>query len=262
MFVKQRLRRQQLRRKLGPLEENLVRKITVQRYANMFNLFVSYLSQSRRAWPSSPAEFDLVMSEYLEILWDEGSPKTDATYSLAALQYFVPQLKKQLPRSWKLKATWDKLELPCQAVPLSLELLYSLVGYFSRTGENAMALACLLGFNALLRTGELLNLRVADCHQVNSTFVLVLHNTKGGSHKLLQDESVSVYDPLICQVIERLCANKLPGDFLVGFSPSQFRTKWNHMKCRLSSPFAFSLTACAGVGPLGSFGTLDRSAIP
>ena len=151
MYVKQRQYRQQLRRRLGPLEENLVKKITLQRYAECFNLFVGYLHETRAAWPSTPAAFDLAMSEYLEVLWDEGVPKTDATYSLASLQYYVPQLKRQLPRSWKLKATWDRLELPCQAIPLDMDLLLAFVGYFARSGEDTMALACLLGFNAVIK---------------------------------------------------------------------------------------------------------------
>lgn len=233
VYVKQRQQRQQLRRKLGPLEENLVKRITLQRYIDCFNLFTQYLSETRTTWPCTPAAFDLAMSEYLEVLWDEGTPKTDATYSLAALQYYVPQLKKQLPRSWKLKATWDRLELPCQAIPLDLDLLYSFVGYFARSGEDAMALACLLGFNGLLRTGELLKLRVGDCHKVKNTYVLILQETKATARKLLQDESVTIFDPLVIKVIHTLCQGKLPGDFLIGLSPAQFRTKWNHMKNRL-----------------------------
>jgi len=70
--VKQRQQRQQLRRKLGPLEENLVKRITLQRYIDCFNLFTEYLSETRTTWPSTPAAFDLAMSEYLEVLWDEG----------------------------------------------------------------------------------------------------------------------------------------------------------------------------------------------
>ena len=141
--------------------------------------------------------------------------------------------QKRMQPSWKLKATWDRLELPCQAIPLDLDLLYSFVGYFTRSGEDAMALGCLLGFNGLLRTGELLKLRVGDGHKVKDTYVLILQETKATARKLLQDESVTIFDPLIIKVIDTLSVGKLPGDFLVGLSPAQFRTKWNHMKNRL-----------------------------
>ena len=75
---------------------------------------------------------------------------------------------------------------------------------------------------------------MADCHRVQDTYVLVLHDTKTTARKLLQDESVTIYDPLVLKVIDTLRFNKCPGDFLVGYSPAQFRTKWNHMKDRLN----------------------------
>ena len=178
----------------------------------------------------SPQEYDQFVAEYLEVLWDSGEPKTSATYTLAALHYFIPQLRRQLPRSWKLKAVWDKLELPCQAIPLSLEVLFGIAGYFFSVGEKSMSWACLLGFNALLRTGELLSLRVGDCIPTPRGYVLHLQDTKGTQRKLLQEETVIVLDALTVRILALLCHKKQPGDFLVGLSPQQFRTNWNKMK--------------------------------
>lgn len=225
--------RQQLRRRLGRLEVNLVRKFTVERYNESFNLFGDYLQQLGRSWPSSIDEYDLVVAEYLETLWDLGEPKSMAAYTLAALTYFVPPLKKHLPRSWKLKATWDKLELPCQAIPLDLDTLFSFAGYFLRQQERQMALGCLIAFNGLLRTGELLELRASDCYRNRSGFVLLLNQIKGGQRRLIQDESVLISDRLTIWAIEQLLIDKYPGDFLVGLSPAAFRTKWNAMKAKL-----------------------------
>ena len=58
--------RQELRRRLGCLEINLVRKFTVDRYNEAFNLFAEYLFQLGRTWPVSPEEYDFVIAEYLE----------------------------------------------------------------------------------------------------------------------------------------------------------------------------------------------------
>ena len=233
MATTSRQQRQQLRRRLGRLEVNLVRKFTVERYNEAFNLFTEHLSQLGRAWPVSPEEYDLVVSEYLELLWDSGEPKSMAAYTLAALLYFIPPLKKRLPRSWKLKATWDKLELPCQAIPLDLDTLFAFVGYFLRQQEHSVALGCIIAFNGLLRTGELLDLKAADCYRSNEGFVLVLNQTKGGQRRLLQDESVIISDHLTIWAIEKLLQGKMPGDFLVSLSPAAFRTKWNAMKAHL-----------------------------
>ena len=128
-----RATRQQHRRRLGTLQTNLVKRITVDRYNHHFNIFVDYLYQTYGRWPVTPQEYDVIVAEYLEVLWDSGDPKTSATYTLAALHYFVPQLRRQLPRSWKLKASWDKLELPCQAVPLSLDVLFGFVRVLSES---------------------------------------------------------------------------------------------------------------------------------
>lgn len=165
-----RATRQHHRRRLGTLKTNLVKRITVDRYNHHFNIFVDYLLQVYGRWPVTPPEYDMIVAEYLEVLWDSGDPKTSATYTLASLHYFIPQLRRQLPRSWKLKAIWDKLELPCQAVPLSLEVLFGIVGFFLRHEEFPMAFGCLLGFNSLLRTGELLQLEIVSAHLMGAFF--------------------------------------------------------------------------------------------
>lgn len=205
----------------------------MERYTSCFNAFVLYLQQLGRSWPTTFGEYDLIVSEYLEVLWDSGEPKSLATYSLAGLQYFIPALKKNLPRSWKLKATWDKLELPCQAIPLDVDTLFAFVGYFWKTKQRVMALASIIGFNGLLRTGELLNLRKADCHRTDSGYLLVLQVTKGGQRRLIQDESVSITDALTIWCLDVLLEDKLPGDWLVGLSGPMFRTRWNNLKKNL-----------------------------
>ena len=230
VHVQDQRQRQTLRRQLGSLNLNLVKRITVARYAEHFNRFAQHLQDTNQPWPNSPEEFDLVVSEYLEILWDLGIPKTSATYTLASIHYYMPQLKRKLSRSWQLKAVWDKLELPCQAVPLDIDTLFAFVGYFWKIGQRAMSLACLVAFNGLLRTGELLELRISDCVEAPDSWVLQLRSTKAGQRRLLQDESVIIKDPLTMAALQSLSQGKTPGDFLVGISPHQFRRGWNQMK--------------------------------
>ena len=230
VHVQDQRQRQTLRRQLGRLNLNLVKRITVARYAEHFNHFAQHLQDTNQPWPNSPEEFDLVVSEYLEILWDLGIPKTSATYTLASIHYYMPQLKRKLPRSWQLKAVWDKQELPCQAVPLDIDTLFAFVGYFWKIGQRAMSLACLVAFNGLLRTGELLELRISDCIEASDSWVLQLRSTKAGQRRLLQDESVIIKDPLTMAALQSLSQGKTPGDFLVGISPHQFRRGWSQMK--------------------------------
>ena len=225
-----RSQRRVLRRRLGRLELNLVRRHTVNRYATHFTAFMNYVRQLIGSYPRSSGQYDALLSEYLEVLWDSGDQKTVATYTIAALQYYIPFLRKRLPRSWRLKAIWDRLELPCQAIPLSIDQLFSFVGYFLSNQDLAMAYACILGFNGLLRTGELLSLLVSDCSWTPQGLVLHLNNTKGAQRRLIQEESVLILDDVTRGVVRLLSQRKRPGDYLVGISPATFRTRWNHMK--------------------------------
>jgi len=222
--------RQAIRRQLGTLRSNLVKRITQERYAHHFNQFIDYLQTTIGVLPASAPEYDLYLSEFLEVLWDSGEPKTNGTYTVAAVQYFLPQLRKQLPRSWRLKAVWDKLELPSQAVPLTIDSLWGIMGWFAYKSHWHIAFGCALAFNGLLRTGELLNLRVCDCTWTDQGFILTLQNTKGAQRRLLQDESVLITDPLTMTLIVKLTKGRSPGDLLVPVSPQRFRTLWNKMR--------------------------------
>lgn len=226
--------RQAQRQKLGTLQSNLVLKITQKRYANHFCLFMEYLQTTRPNFPAETESYDICLSEYLEVLWDTGEPKTACTYTVAAVQHYLPQLRKKLPRSWKLKAIWDKLELPCQAVPLRLDSLLGIMGYFWKKGYPEMACGCAIAFNGLLRTGELLQLLVSDCTFTDNQCVLTLRNTKSGQRRLLQDESVVITDPLTLTLLVKLTKRKQPGHPLLPLSPAKFRTLWNHMRSHLS----------------------------
>lgn len=136
------------------------------------------------------------------------------SYTVAAVQHYLPQLRKKLPRSWKLKAIWDKLELPCQAVPLRLDTLLGIMGYFCKKGYPEMACGCAIAFNGLLRAGELLQLLVSDCFFTDNQCVLTLRNTKSGQRRLLQDESMVITDPLTLTLLVKLTKRKQPGHSL------------------------------------------------
>ena len=46
--------------------------------------------------------FDEPASEYIEALYQEGSPLSTATDTLAALQYFMPKAAGKLEEAWRL----------------------------------------------------------------------------------------------------------------------------------------------------------------
>ena len=234
VHVQRQDQRRTLRGRLGSLHSNLVKKITVERYANHFNKLVEYIGEVYKYWPTTAHSYDMVISEYLEIPWDSGEPKTTATYTLAAVHFYIPQLKRGLNLSWKLKGVWDRLELPCQAVPFTLNMLFGVMGWFYHTKQYEIACGCALAFNGLLRTGEMLGLQVGDCQLTSEGWFLTLRSSKGGQRRLIQDETVIITDPLVSTLLVKLTRNRDPGEFLLKTSPSAFRTAWSKMRVALS----------------------------
>ncbi len=167
------------------------------------------------------------------MLWDTGDPKTSAAYTLAAIHHYIPTLKRKLPRAWRPKNIWDRLELPCQALPVSRAHMFGIAGWFFGKGLPAMGAACIIGFAGLLRTGEILKLRAGDVVTTPEGTVLHLGETKTAKRKMMIDETVIITDTLACILLQHLRHRKSPGDFLIPHSPQQFRTNWNHMRARL-----------------------------
>ena len=146
-----RSHRQQYLAKLGTLQSNLVKRTTEHRYAKWFELFVLLLQQELGYLPATAPDYDMWLGRYIEFLWQEGEPKSAASVTLAAVQQFVPSLKKNLPWSWRLKSKWDSLELPCQASPLTSSLLFALMEQAFEWGWERLAYLMLLMFLGFLR---------------------------------------------------------------------------------------------------------------
>ena len=223
-------RRKHLRSKLGCLKDNLVKPATRQRYAKSFQLFVLFLHQSLGYLPTTPADYDEWLAKYVEFLWHEGEAKAVATFTLAAVQFYVPQLRKQLPLSWKLKSTWDNLELPFQAAPMTPDILFAFTHAAWKKGWYSFACLCLLMFVGFLRTGEALSLLVKHVAHSADGVVLTLCNTKGAqrTHQQQQEE-VLLDDPVAIWATQYLSRGKLPGESLSGLSTYSFRKQWGEL---------------------------------
>ena len=223
-------RRKHLRSKLGCLKDNLVKPAPRLRYAKNFQLFVLFLYQSLGYLPTTPADYDMWLSKYVEFLWHKGEAKAIATFTLAAVQYYVPQLRKQLPLSWKLKSTWDSLELPCQAAPMTPDILFAFTYEAWQRGWSDFACLCLLMFIGFLRTGEALSLLVKHVAHSADGVVLALCNTKGTQRAHQQQhEEVLLNDPVAIWATRCLSQGKMPGEALSGLSTYSFRKQWGEL---------------------------------
>ena len=180
--------------------------------------------------PAVASDYDTWLAQYVEFLWLEGESKNAASSTLAAVQYYVPQLRKQLPLSWKLKSAWDNLELPCQAAPLTPVLLFAFVHEAFVHDWKAFAWLCVIMFLGFLRPGEALSLLVRDVCVSTAGVSLTLRDTES-SQRLhqIRFEELLLEDPLAIHAARCLMHNKKPGDLFGGLSTYMFRKQWFHM---------------------------------
>lgn len=92
------------RKKVGRLSEQRVSLATAERYTvalRDIGLFVG----SQVAEVLRRNDLESVLCQYIEVLWEEGDPKSMANYALAAVHYRKPELKGALKGVWQLGAT-------------------------------------------------------------------------------------------------------------------------------------------------------------
>ena len=209
--------RAKMRKQLGSLKSLTVQPITRARYQEARDAFYEWLRRENLLLPSSPFKLDLVVSDYLEALWSQGKGRTHGSNLLAALQDAEPHLKGKLKGSWRLMKTWVNHEVPNRAPPLSLDALHVLVGYCIFKNQPIFALSLLLGFHALLRTGELLALqaRRITVTSKKGPAILSLGLTKTGKRQGAA-ESVTVHNEDVCRRLHQWLAQSKANDFLTG----------------------------------------------
>ena len=88
--------RKRLRKRLECLKDNLVTPAARVRYAKAFQLFILFLRQRLGYLPANPVAYDTWLARYVEFMRHEGESKAAAASTLAGVQFFIPQLKKQL----------------------------------------------------------------------------------------------------------------------------------------------------------------------
>ena len=174
-----------VRKTLGTLKDLTVQPKTKQRYTQALDNFYQFLAREGISLPKKRDHMDSLVSDYLEELWSSGSSRSEASNFLAGLQDADPKLKHNLPGSWRLMKTWTVNEMPSRAPPLSVKVLEAMVGWSRFHGYHTFALSLLVGFYALLRTGELLTLQSKhiEMSSPSSPAIISLGLTKSGKRQ-------------------------------------------------------------------------------
>ena len=134
----------------------------------------------------SLAGLDFAVTDWIEEMWEAGEPQYVIADALSGLHYYEP---------------WTKREVPSRAPPLTSQLIRSMAAYAIDHRDLLWACILLVGFYALLRTGEILQLCPTDFLVADNRVVISLQNTKTGKRKACQ-EAVHVDDALTVEVIQ------------------------------------------------------------
>lgn len=185
------------RRRLGTLRQLTVQPATRRRYDKAVDRFLDFLKKENLTLPSSKAKLDPILCDYLEELWSTGEGRGLACDTLAGLQDLQPGLRNNLPAAWRLLRTWQTNELPSRAPPLAEHIVHAMCGWAIFNGWHSFAMSLLIGFYAMLRTGEILGLLSPhiECGPTSLQALISLGLTKGGKrHGAAESESPSTVE--------------------------------------------------------------------
>ena len=223
--------RQRDRKRLGKLQDQVVLPVTVDRYQAIFNQFLSFSGFTLVYFQENVSQLDPCASEFIEFLWRDGEPKSYANYAAASVQYFIPEAKRRLVNTWRLISTWNKIELPVRATPISPDILIAFSGLFLQWKYPRVAQMLLVSYSAFLRTGEMFRVRVEDVvlPKTSQQFgVIFLQDTKSThrNQKQTQWEKVVIKEKLALCALSQLCAGQNRKAFLMDITVHHFRKLW------------------------------------
>ena len=187
------------RQKLGTLKDFTVQPATKARYTSAVDGFLKFLSTNNVTLPKQRQHLDGLVCEYLEHLWSQGWGRALASDTVAGLQDQDPKIRGHLQGSWRLLRTWSQNEIPNRAPPLPVHVVHSMVGWALFHGHRTFAVSLLVGYYAMLRTGELVTLKSNHlfCDSAHDKVILSLGPTKGGKRQGAAESCVVGYDMVV-----------------------------------------------------------------
>ena len=203
LFNSRRTRAQRKRQRLNiTLKDAGITEKTQNRYYAGLRLLLPYLQ-----YVHSMLQLDEAVSQWLQDSWERGDALYSVSDGLCGLHHYEPWTRGHIPQSWKLFAVWRKLEAPSRAPPLTRYIVYSWSNYAVEHSDLEFGALILLGFFALLRTGELLNVRAADLLFGPKDAIVSLQDTKSGKRNNVA-EMVSFNDPWTLDFLRAVVAIK------------------------------------------------------
>ena len=216
-----------LARRRKPLRQRRVGEITYKRYRAAMSLLMHWWTLQGVSL-SHVNDIDEHAGAYVEHLWGINAGLSEARVTLAALQFFLPTVKKKLGYSWELIRTWQKAEPPSRAAPITPGIVLGFCGMACQLGLRSLACVWLLGFSALLRTGEFMIVRKRHLSFNRALTRLVVHlpSTKSGN-RYGTKELVVVESETTIRFVYEHARNLHADDLLCNLSVHRVRLVFN-----------------------------------
>ena len=164
---------------------------------------MSTLTKALPTHIDSKESLDEAIADWIEEQFEKGAPLNTVADALSGIHYFVPSTRRGLPTSWKLFATWRKVEVPSRAPPLTSDLLWAMAAKALLDDNFELGALLLLGWHCMLRTGEMLAVRSTDLLLGEARGIVSLPASKGGTrHNMV--ESVTISDKFVLAVLHEL----------------------------------------------------------
>jgi len=162
---------------------------------------------------ASKSAYDRLLARYIEHAWEVGETLGDTGNALSASTAVFPELKGRgnLTESWYMLNAWRRFEVPLRAPPMPAKVLLGLAWYCICQRQVGMAFLLVAGYDAFLRTGEMLSLVLADVNiDGDGRGVVSLGHTKTG-RRHAAFEAATLNDPMSGRLFRALVASLPPG---------------------------------------------------
>lgn len=201
---------------------------TVKKYRRAVYQFLDWcLTTSSDA--QTQDDLDELLADYFSQMHADrnGKGKSTAVATLAGIRMYLPQLKSpSLPIASAISTRWNKSRPAVSFPPLTWELTVAIAVQLARGGQYAYGVATLLGFDCLLRVGELTKLRrenFADYKdaRLGSEYrvaLVAIEKAKTGRY-----QSVKVDDPAVRLLLSGLVARMKPRSLLFPGGAAAYR---------------------------------------
>lgn len=207
------------------LAESNYTAATQRRYKAAVQRFVAWC-ESFGEEASSYAELDDLLFDYFHYLFSIGAGKTDATTTLNGVVMYLPRARDRLLASRQALRGWLKRCPPNSYPPLTWELTVLLAVHLVFHGHLRAGVALLLGFDCLLRIGELTQLTRDDVAEPGDARLgaasggvwIRIPRAKTGRNQLVQ-----VLRPCVERLLHDLILATPPHVSLFGLSPDSLR---------------------------------------